>query len=127
LNQKWQNEKSHFENRRLRRELMKKRSSDVLTQFVVERRSLIPLHEQLYRSLRRAIRSGRLPAGARLPSSRTLAGRIGVSRNTVLYAYESLIADGFAEGKVGAGTHVAPVRRRSAKLCDPDGNPIHVS
>jgi DNA-binding GntR family transcriptional regulator len=65
-----------------------------------------PLQQQLYRSLRAAILIGRLPAGFRLPPSRVLARHLSVSRNTVLYAYEELIADGLVTGRVGSGTQI---------------------
>ena len=66
-----------------------------------------PLYRQLYDALRAAILEGRLIAGARLPSSRQLAADLGVGRNTVLAAYEQLTAEGYLEGRVGAGTRVA--------------------
>jgi GntR family transcriptional regulator / MocR family aminotransferase len=66
-----------------------------------------PLHHQLYDGLRTAILSGRLAAGARLPSTRALADELDVSRNTVLDAYAQLLAEGYAEGKVGSGTYVS--------------------
>ena len=53
-----------------------------------------PLHRQLYRSLRGAILAGRLGAGARLPSTRSLARELGLARNTVLLACEQLVAEG---------------------------------
>jgi GntR family transcriptional regulator/MocR family aminotransferase len=99
----------------------------MLTRFKVDRHLRTPLHVQLYRSLRRAIRAGQLPAGSRLPSSRVLAERIGVSRNTVLNAYESLHADGLLIGRIGAGTRVAATAARSRRFTDPDGNPIQIS
>jgi GntR family transcriptional regulator/MocR family aminotransferase len=66
------------------------------------------LNQQVLRALKRAIVDGRLAAGARLPSSRALAHTLGVSRNTVVDAFEQLVAEGFACGRVGAGTFVAP-------------------
>lgn len=66
-----------------------------------------PLYRQLYDALREAILAGRLEAGARLPSSRLLAAELGVGRNTVLAAYEQLTAEGYLEGRTGAGTTVA--------------------
>ncbi|MDO9125930.1 MAG: winged helix-turn-helix domain-containing protein, partial [Parvibaculum sp.] len=68
-----------------------------------------PLYRQLYDALRDAILDGRLHPGARLPSSRTLAGDLGVGRNTVLAAYDQLTAEGYLEGQVGAGTQVAAI------------------
>src|SRR5262249_33992292 len=56
--------------------------------------------------LRRSILDGTLAAGVRLPATRGLAGELGVSRNTVLNAYEQLLAEGYLEGKVGSGTYV---------------------
>jgi GntR family transcriptional regulator/MocR family aminotransferase len=66
-----------------------------------------PLHRQLYEELRQAILDGRLSAGARLPSTRALAARLHLSRNTVLGAFAQLLAEGYLEGRVGSGTYVA--------------------
>jgi GntR family transcriptional regulator/MocR family aminotransferase len=52
------------------------------------------LYSQVYRALRRQILSGRIRPGSRLPSTRWLASELGISRNTVLLAYEQLIAEG---------------------------------
>ena len=65
-----------------------------------------PLFRQLYDGLRGAILSGSLEPGERLPASRTLAGELGVSRNTVTSAYDQLLAEGYLEGVVGSGTYV---------------------
>src|SRR5690349_5780712 len=66
----------------------------------------IPLYRQLYRELREAILSGRLTAGTRLPSTRWLANELDLARNTVLTAFEQLIAEGYLESRVGDGTYV---------------------
>lgn len=66
-----------------------------------------PLYHQLYGALRAAILEGRLGPGTRLPSTRTLARDTSVSRNTVLLAYEQLLAEGYTVGKRGSGTYVA--------------------
>jgi GntR family transcriptional regulator/MocR family aminotransferase len=68
---------------------------------------VIPLHRQLHERIRSTILSGALGSGTRLPSSRTLATDIGVSRNTVELAFSQLEAEGFLIRKVGAGTYVA--------------------
>ncbi len=65
-----------------------------------------PLHAQLTRALKAALFGG-LVKGARLPSSRSLARELGLSRNTVLAAYEQLRAEGFIDGKVGSGSYIA--------------------
>jgi GntR family transcriptional regulator / MocR family aminotransferase len=60
----------------------------------------------IYRALLEAVRAGRLATGDRLPATRALALDLGVSRNTVTLAYERLVAEGFFESRVGAGTFV---------------------
>jgi GntR family transcriptional regulator/MocR family aminotransferase len=65
------------------------------------------LYQQVYQALRGEILSGQLAPGSRLPSTRGLARELGVSRNTVLLAYEQLLAEGYAVGQVGSGTYVA--------------------
>jgi GntR family transcriptional regulator/MocR family aminotransferase len=65
------------------------------------------LGRQIQDQLRAAIRDGRLVPGERLPSSRRLAESIGVSRGTVVDAYEQLWAEGYVESAVGSGTRVA--------------------
>lgn len=57
--------------------------------------------------MRQAILGGQRVAGERLPASRNLARSLGVSRNVVLMAYDQLQAEGYVEGRVGAGTFVA--------------------
>lgn len=66
----------------------------------------------LYASLREAIAEGRLPAGARLPSTRDLAKQEAVARGTVVAVFEQLSADGFLTSRTGDGTYVraAPVQ-----------------
>ena len=65
------------------------------------------LSVQIYRQLLSAILDGRLRPGERLPATRELAQRVGVSRNTVAVAYEQLTADGVLVGRVGAGSYVS--------------------
>jgi GntR family transcriptional regulator/MocR family aminotransferase len=73
----------------------------------LDRRGEDPLYEQLERTLRDAIRDGRLPAGARLPSSRGLAGELGISRGVVTSAYDQLTAEGYLETRQGSPVRVA--------------------
>ncbi len=58
-------------------------------------------------ALRDAVVTGRLSPGVRLPSSRALAGDLGVARNTVADAYGQLVAEGWLVAQVGSGTQVA--------------------
>lgn len=73
----------------------------------LDRADELPLHEQLERSLRENIRSGRLTAGARLASTRALAAELGVSRGVVTEAYGQLAAEGYIETRQGAPVRVA--------------------
>ncbi|MDY0872904.1 MocR-like pyridoxine biosynthesis transcription factor PdxR [Dongia rigui] len=66
-----------------------------------------PLFRQLYNELRQAILTGRLHPGDRLPASRSLAQELGISRNTVLGAFEQLLSEGYLEMRGGSGTYVA--------------------
>jgi GntR family transcriptional regulator/MocR family aminotransferase len=89
-----------------------------------------PLWRGLEAALAWQIDVGRVPAGSRVPSTRTLARRLGMSRNTVALAFDSLIADGYLASRVGDGTYVldradrarAPIFRRPRRwIRDPDG------
>jgi GntR family transcriptional regulator / MocR family aminotransferase len=73
----------------------------------LDRRGNLPLHEQIERTLRAAIRDGRLEAGARLPSSRGLGAELGVSRGVVTSAYDQLVAEGYLQSRQGAPVRVA--------------------
>ena len=69
--------------------------------------SAVSLYRQLYGQLRVAILEGRLRPGAKLPSTRNLAEELAIARNTVMSAYEQLLAEGYLEGETGSGTYVA--------------------
>jgi GntR family transcriptional regulator/MocR family aminotransferase len=66
-----------------------------------------PLRQWLYQEIRAAILDGRLRRGTRVPATRVLAQRYGVSRGTVVGAFEQLTAEGYLEGHVGNGTYVS--------------------
>jgi len=107
------------------------------------------LRSQIQRALRHAIMSGTLRPHSLLPSTRELARRLGVSRNTVLAAYEVLASEGLVVGRAGSGTRVAdgakdagptpPVLsarrllraahfpRSTVRLRDPDGHVIRLT
>ena len=70
----------------------------------VDRAGRTPLAAQIYQAIRRAIETGQLASGARLPSWRDLAAQLGVSRGTVRAAYQRLIDEQFAIGFGAAGT-----------------------
>ena len=66
---------------------------------------------------------GQLDAHARLPASRQLAAELGVSRNSVLGAYEQLTAEGYLTSRPGAGTFVATVTTRAPQTSKPTAKP----
>jgi len=71
----------------------------------------------VYGRIRGAILEGRLAPGVRLPSTRTLAGELGLSRTTAEEAYGQLVAEGYVARRVGDGTYVSstlPARRTGA-------------
>src|ERR1700694_4211706 len=74
---------------------------------LLDHASSVPLHRQIYQWVRRAILDGQLQPRQHLPSTRTLASELGVSRNTASTAYEQLQAEGYIERTVGSGTRVA--------------------
>jgi GntR family transcriptional regulator/MocR family aminotransferase len=87
----------------------------------IDRSRARALHDQVYDRLREAILDGRLKDGARLPSSRALAVDLGLSRFTVIDAYNRLLDEGFAVGRHGSGTFVAPnVTDRAEPAVEPD-------
>jgi GntR family transcriptional regulator / MocR family aminotransferase len=66
-----------------------------------------PLFRQIYAQLRAAILAQDLRPGTKLPSTRQLATQLSVSRSAVVSAYEQLLAEGYATGKVGSGSYVS--------------------
>jgi GntR family transcriptional regulator / MocR family aminotransferase len=86
----------------------------------VKRAAREPLHIQVERGLREAIRGGRIAAGTPVPSSRSLARELGVARSVVIDAYAQLCAEGYLAARAGSRTTVAataltrPARRATA-------------
>jgi len=74
----------------------------------LEANSVQPLQDQVYQRIREAIADGRLAPGERLPSTRSLAAQLNVSRGTVDAAYGRLAGEGCILGRGAAGTVVAP-------------------
>ena len=113
-------------------------------QLAIDRARDEPLWLQIVGQLERAIQRGNLDRRATLPSSRALARTLGVSRNTVLCAYDELKSRGLIAGHRGAATRIVAVggmtgfdlRRllreaqfptRWITVEDPDGNALRVS
>ena len=113
-------------------------------QFGINRSRAESLSLQIVRQLQEAIETGRVAGGTQLPSTRSLARTLGVSRNTVLTAYDELAARGFVHSRRGAAVYVfvptavtgfdlravmrdAQYPSQSILLHDPDGSPITVT
>ncbi|MFD1881312.1 PLP-dependent aminotransferase family protein [Paracoccus pacificus] len=86
--------------------MARRQSGAILSGISLDRQSASTLARQLEDQLRAVILSGALPEGSKLPSSRTLAAELGVSRPTVTEALDRLAAEGFLETRAGAGTFV---------------------
>jgi GntR family transcriptional regulator / MocR family aminotransferase len=66
----------------------------------------MPNHRRVYETIRRAITEQVLPSGSRLPSTRSLADDLNVSRNTILAAFDQLLDEGYVAARTGSGTYV---------------------
>lgn len=64
----------------------------------LDRKTDVPLYEQLYNYIKTEILEGRIPYGTKLPSKRKLADFLNISQNTVEQAYDQLVAEGYIEG-----------------------------
>jgi GntR family transcriptional regulator / MocR family aminotransferase len=100
----------------------------------VDRSAAKPLYQQICDGFREAIAEGRLRPSQRLPSTRTLASELKVSRIPVLNAFDQLLAEGYFETRVGSGTFVsstlpgdASLRRPSARASTRRPGPRHVA
>lgn len=71
--------------------------------FSIDRKSSTPVFEQICQTIRAQAAAGDLPAGSRLPPTRVLATDLGVSRSTIVTAYEQLVAEGYLESLRGSG------------------------
>lgn len=74
----------------------------------LEGRGARTLQDQIYQSIRRCILDGLVGADGRLPSTRSLAADLGVSRTTALLALEQLRAEGYVVARRGSGMFIAP-------------------
>ena len=74
--------------------------------FALERDSKHPLFVQLCEQIRQRIAEGSLQRNSPLPPSRGFAAELGVSRSTVVTAYDQLVAEGYIEGRAGSGYYV---------------------
>jgi GntR family transcriptional regulator/MocR family aminotransferase len=87
----------------------KLRSSAIFPAIQFDRSVKTPAYKQVYEGYRRAILEGRLKAGTRIPSTRDISRDLKVSRNTVINAFEQLLAEGYLKATTGSGTYVNDV------------------
>ena len=140
--QKWDHEKSHFRNEGA----TLKRTRDIPWYLRIERKSRVPLYQQLCGQLRKAIMRGYVRSGFELPATRDLARFLGLSRTTIMNAYETLRFEGLIVGVRGSCTRVAGEKPRriskpliaskilreahfptqAAGFADPEGNIVYV-
>ena len=124
---------------------MKSGRSFAVPDIVLDRAGKAPLQKQIERQMTTAIRSGRLAAGAKLPSTRALARMLGVSRGIVVAAYEELLGQGLIETRERSGVTVrgaappltlsglrgivraAQFPARMQPFDDPDGNGLYLN
>lgn len=96
------------------------RTTDPELLIVLERGSGRSLRSQLEDQLRAAVSAGALQAGSPLPSTRTFAADLGVSRRLVVEAYDQLVAEGYLSTRPGGRTVVGgeartPERREAPR------------
>jgi GntR family transcriptional regulator/MocR family aminotransferase len=89
--------------------MVKRAGGALLLSVSIDHNAVRPVSTQLYAALRDLMLSGAIAAGVRLPASRTLARDLGVSRTTVIEAFDRLIAEGLVASRVGSGTFVSDV------------------
>ena len=91
----------------IQRHILKRSVAAHLRAISIDADALEPLYRQLYFAIRDGILSERLRPGQRLPATRSFAQDLGLSRNTVVSAFDQLLAEGYIEGRTGAGTYVS--------------------
>jgi GntR family transcriptional regulator/MocR family aminotransferase len=85
---------------------MRKVASGFSPVIAVDRKATKPLHKQIYDAYRAMIVGRTLDAGQQIPSTRALAAELKISRIPALTAYAQLLAEGYFETRIGAGTFV---------------------
>ncbi|MBT5432262.1 MAG: PLP-dependent aminotransferase family protein [Alphaproteobacteria bacterium] len=89
--------------------------------FHIERLETVTLQNQIRERLVEAMLTGQLPAGSPIPSTRAMAKRLNVSRNTVMIAYQALASDGYLEARERSGFYVSPELRDGMVDTDNEG------
>ena len=87
--------------------MVKRSAGELLFAISVDRTSRKSVTAQVYGGVKQLILSGDLAAGKRLPSSRTLANELKISRTTAITVFERLTSEGLIRLRTGSGTFVA--------------------
>jgi GntR family transcriptional regulator/MocR family aminotransferase len=93
-----------------------------IANIALDARSPLPIHEQICQAVRTAIWAKELPPGTLLPTTRELAQHLGVARNTVVFAYARLAAEGLCVSNTRRGTRVASDLPARANYSEVTGN-----
>jgi GntR family transcriptional regulator/MocR family aminotransferase len=88
---------------------MTRPSAGRILSVMLDTQSTVPLHRQVYASVRTSILEGRLKPGVGLPSTRSFATDLKVSRSTIVLAYDQLRAEGYLTSRLGGRTRVADI------------------
>jgi len=99
--------------------MVKRAGGALLLAVAIDPASPRPIATQLYMELRELMLSGAIAAGARLPASRTLARDLGISRTTVIDAFDRLTAEGLVEARVGSGSFVSAALKAERPVAPP--------
>ncbi|MBO0950488.1 aminotransferase-like domain-containing protein [Fibrella forsythiae] len=99
----------------------------------LDKKGATPLYVQLSEQLGQLIRAGTLSAGQRLPGTRLLANQLAINRQTVVAAYDDLLAQGWLDSRTGSGTFVAdhmptvtPLSFNELERTRPKATPVQV-
>ena len=87
--------------------MVKRSSGELLFSITVDRALDKSITTQVYNAIRQLITSSHLPAGKRLPSSRTLAKELAISRTTAMTVFERLTSEGLIVSRTGSGSYVS--------------------
>lgn len=99
--------------------MVKRAGGALLFSIEIDHAAPRPVTTQLYAGLRELMLSGAIAGGERLPATRTLAAELGLSRTTVIQAFDRLIAEGLIESRVGAGSFVSTALNADRPLPQP--------
>jgi GntR family transcriptional regulator/MocR family aminotransferase len=101
--------------------MVKRAGGALLLGIAIDRECGRPVGTQLYVVLRDLMLSGAIAPGARLPATRTLARELGLSRTTVIDAFDRLVAEGLVEARVGSGSFASEVLNAERPRHPPQG------